>query len=295
MELPGLATEQANQNNSNASTEIENLLSLVYKNDSYHIFHNQSVEADYSYKNHLKMAWLVVKYNQDWLPPHEENVYYVEKGDIIKFGRVRFKIRELKINRSAEGESEEDAVTHHVNVLDQGLGASQRHGEETITYDNNADAGLSATRTIVPAQLGQANHPEFASQRSLVSEAYTNIDVNDLARDTEENLAFNRARGDASTIDVNVEESVNKELKRKYATLQPGTAKEAPEEVICRICLSEDEPGNPIISPCKCIGSVRYIHLKCVQEWLESKKHKKETPYVNSYIWRGLECEICKT
>ena len=22
--------------------------------------------------------------------------------------------------------------------------------------------------------------------------------------------------------------------------------------------------------------------------------HKKETPYVNSYIWRGLECEICK-
>ena len=23
--------------------------------------------------------------------------------------------------------------------------------------------------------------------------------------------------------------------------------------------------------------------------------HKKETAYVNSYIWRGLECEICKT
>lgn len=21
----------------------------------------------------------------------------------------------------------------------------------------------------------------------------------------------------------------------------------------------------------------------------------KETPYVNSYIWKGLECEICKS
>ena len=66
------------------------------------------------------------------------------------------------------------------------------------------------------------------------------------------------------------------------------------EEIICRICLAEEEPDNPIISPCKCIGSVKYIHLNCIKEWLEGKKHKKETPLVNSYIWRGLECEICK-
>jgi hypothetical protein len=58
--------------------------------------------------------------------------------------------------------------------------------------------------------------------------------------------------------------------------------------------LSEEEPGNPIISPCSCIGSVKWIHLDCIREWLESKKHKKCTPFVNSYIWRGLECEICK-
>lgn len=66
------------------------------------------------------------------------------------------------------------------------------------------------------------------------------------------------------------------------------------EEIICRICLSEEEPDNPIISPCNCTGSVKYIHLECIREWLEGKKHKKETPFVNSYIWRGLECEICK-
>lgn len=64
---------------------------------------------------------------------------------------------------------------------------------------------------------------------------------------------------------------------------------------MCRICLSEDEPDNPIVSACMCIGSVKYIHLNCIREWLDSKMHKKETQYVNSYIWRGLECEICKT
>ena len=67
------------------------------------------------------------------------------------------------------------------------------------------------------------------------------------------------------------------------------------EEKCCRICLSEEEPDNPIISCCNCIGSVKYIHLECIREWLEGKKHKKETPIVNSYIWRGLECEICKS
>ena len=70
--------------------------------------------------------------------------------------------------------------------------------------------------------------------------------------------------------------------------------KSAEEEIVCRICLCEEEPENPIISPCECTGSVKYIHVNCIREWLEGKKHKKETQYVNSYIWRGLECEICK-
>ena len=33
VELPGLATEQANENNSDATKQIENLISVVYKND----------------------------------------------------------------------------------------------------------------------------------------------------------------------------------------------------------------------------------------------------------------------
>ena len=41
----------------------------------------------------------------------------------------------------------------------------------------------------------------------------------------------------------------------------------------CRICLDEDEGGsNPFITPCKCIGSVRFIHLDCLREWLKNKK-----------------------
>jgi E3 ubiquitin-protein ligase DOA10 len=41
----------------------------------------------------------------------------------------------------------------------------------------------------------------------------------------------------------------------------------------CRICLEDiEEPDNPFITPCKCTGSVKFIHLKCLREWLDSKR-----------------------
>ena len=40
---------------------------------------------------------------------------------------------------------------------------------------------------------------------------------------------------------------------------------------------------------------MRHIGLSCLKEWLEGKRHCKETDYVNSYIWKHLECEICKS
>ena len=46
-------------------------------------------------------------------------------------------------------------------------------------------------------------------------------------------------------------------------------------EKVCRICLEDEEDvenGNPFIVPCKCIGSLKYIHLKCLREWTDSKR-----------------------
>ena len=45
------------------------------------------------------------------------------------------------------------------------------------------------------------------------------------------------------------------------------------DERLCRICLESTEIAiNPFITPCKCSGSLRLIHLDCLKEWLNSKK-----------------------
>ena len=67
---------------------------------------------------------------------------------------------------------------------------------------------------------------------------------------------------------------------------------------VCRICLDEedhDDPGeNPFITPCGCQGSMKFIHVNCVREWLDAKKQSQKLDGVYSYYWEELSCELCK-
>jgi hypothetical protein len=72
---------------------------------------------------------------------------------------------------------------------------------------------------------------------------------------------------------------------------------------ICRICYQEEDDSllNPLIKPCKCIGSVKYIHIKCLLEWLKSRtvhspnNSVENNNFLNSYCINELiQCELCK-
>ena len=64
---------------------------------------------------------------------------------------------------------------------------------------------------------------------------------------------------------------------------------------ICRICLSEEyEENNPLIHPCNCDGTMKYIHLQCLKLLIQSKIKKTETESCKVFTFKTLECEICK-
>ena len=63
----------------------------------------------------------------------------------------------------------------------------------------------------------------------------------------------------------------------------------------CRFCLSETfTPDNPLLNPCNCSGSMKYIHLKCLQTWVNSRLHLDKKNGIVSIVWQGLSCELCK-
>lgn len=58
---------------------------------------------------------------------------------------------------------------------------------------------------------------------------------------------------------------------RSASTGNPPTAAEPKPE--CRFCLEPGDPAavaaeNPLISPCPCKGSVRYVHWTCLKRWV---------------------------
>ncbi|KAJ3902429.1 hypothetical protein F5879DRAFT_1003174 [Lentinula edodes] len=49
---------------------------------------------------------------------------------------------------------------------------------------------------------------------------------------------------------------------------------EAEEQDTCRICSAPAEPDQPLFHPCKCSGTIRYIHQDCLTTWLAHSKKK---------------------
>ena len=79
----------------------------------------------------------------------------------------------------------------------------------------------------------------------------------------------------------------------KDITAQPPSP--GAEKLPCRICLSDQQtPEDPLISPCKCSGTMKFIHLKCLREWLQSRLNIKQSGSIVSYYWKSLDCELCK-
>ena len=53
--------------------------------------------------------------------------------------------------------------------------------------------------------------------------------------------------------------------------------------------------SNPIISPCKCSGSMGSIHLNCLRKWIEQKVTIRSRTFITSIEWKSLSCELCKS
>ncbi|KAK4152093.1 hypothetical protein C8A00DRAFT_16563 [Chaetomidium leptoderma] len=49
----------------------------------------------------------------------------------------------------------------------------------------------------------------------------------------------------------------------------------------CRICRGDGSSDEPLFYPCKCSGSIKYVHQDCLMEWLSHSQKK--------------HCELCKT
>ena len=103
----------------------------------------------------------------------------------------------------------------------------------------------------------------------------------------------------------NIENKINNDLSLNLKEVQTENNQkklkemnEAQQNKACRICYTDEETiENPLIQPCICSGSMKFIHFNCLKKWLNTSVFiqidKKEN--VKVYQYKQAECELCKT
>ncbi|KAM4025647.1 E3 ubiquitin-protein ligase MARCHF7 isoform 2-T3 [Anomaloglossus baeobatrachus] len=88
------------------------------------------------------------------------------------------------------------------------------------------------------------------------------------------------------------EKSENSRDPEKLKKIQESLLLEDSEEEdgdLCRICQTGmTTPTNPFIEPCKCSGSLQYVHQDCMKKWLHAKINS------GSSLETITTCELCK-
>ena len=89
--------------------------------------------------------------------------------------------------------------------------------------------------------------------------------------------------------------SKKKLLKKNYSIF----SKVEKKNKVCRICYIEEEDAliNPLMQPCICDGSLKFIHYSCLKQWISTHSCVKldENENCSIFLIKPVECELCKT
>ena len=136
--------------------------------------------------------------------------YLLKEGDIIKFGKIIFRVKELLIKNNSI----------HFDKLIQTQNIHKDYNENQMEALSNNQGDIL----------------------QLNNNMYHMTHANLLSKNTYENF---------KPKEIKIEKT-NKKINKQ----------------ICRICLNdENDPNNPMMNPCKCSGTMKYIHFFCLKQW----------------------------
>ena len=189
--------------------------------------------------------------------------YKLSEGDFIKLGKITFLVRKIKHSNENLKETKRNNESNlSISVENSNLNINNSINEDLVIYN------------------------KFSSDNNYIN---TNNEL----------LNTYKIKNNNKTENNNLQETVNNKLKMIYLKLKTINEKKKTQSFKCRICFCEGsfEGNDPLISPCKCTGSLTYIHLNCLRKWLTLKVTSKSSSTNNIYYYsfRSLECEICKS
>ena len=232
------------------------------------------------------------------------NRYYkLSQGDIIKIGRIYFKVLDIHLKSyNADIKSNNDSTIRGTIIRSSSCNSIVVNGQEIIkgAFSPNQnkkdviDLCLSGN-----AKLNQNNNSLFVLEKTNKKENESENKIISKVGSTKELFSMTK-KNNKKTKDK-VEKNKNEKKIDKKNEKDENNQKNKSNR-ICRICYGDETTTeNPLICPCICKGSMKYIHYECLKNWLNSKIEEdisvdSENPEVEviSYNRKDISCELCK-
>ena len=225
----------------------------------------------------MNNAWFLLK------PEKMENQiikYKINEGEIIKIGRITIRIKDIKY----EGYKSDFC-----------LNKISKNGTLTFSHNSNKEINLNDSNSNIKineiVQI-KSNQKELDFLRTDGNQTVVNnkpakyklsLKDKDINENNNNILEINSENKKINENMIANDEKKNNSTKNKY----------------CRICYMEenDSNENPLLNPCICSGSMKFIHYTCLKHWINNKCYSKIEINNDCSILKvkPVECELCKT
>ena len=237
------------------------------------------------------LSWMV--YKGDKIPFYKKS-YRIKEGDIIKLGREWLLIKDIHISNYTRRKINQNKNKQKTNDNNPGI---------FISYHSQTNHSLNLNEDFNNFEEDNNTDEENINDNNDKEKDIRNNTENNNAT-TKELFKINKKK-DKNNEREKVKEKVdenNKELISSFDSEKSSQINKINEgKKICRICYIEeiDKKNNPLIKPCKCSGSMKYIHYECLLHWLKTKILISKNVYNNNnffsiYSLELIECELCK-
>ena len=223
-----------------------------------------------------------------------ENYYKLSQGDIFKIGRIYFKVLDINIKK------DNDEMKYSI------YSATKRTMLRYSSCNNlSVIKGKKMIKGISSISPGKRNDADLYHREDVkLNPNSKSLFFFERLNKDEESLAYKVKNGKFLSKIVSRKfllcsiKRVIQNQKKSKKDINRNTKNKS----ICRVCYGDDSTDeNPLISPCKCKGSMKYIHYKCLKSWLNSKIEEDisfdtNNPEIEviSYNRKDISCELCK-
>ena len=224
--------------------------------------------------------------------------YKLSQGDIFKIGRLYFKVLDIHLNR--EG-------------LDCKCSSVDNSVKGTMIRSSSCNSVIINGQQVIKGQYTNREKKinldklyftknDQLNNNSILTSKKSNIPKNESLEYIIQNKNSLLPRINSAHELITIKKaSHNKGKKNHIVNNFKKKEKVIYSKPACRICYGEDtNDENPLICPCICKGSMKYIHYECLKNWLNSKieeempiDHDREVEVI-TYNRKEISCELCK-